>query len=179
MNTTNMRDFEDAQADEKESGLEQKLGECQEKLRIYLYRCCRDTHVIDDLLQKVNLFVWEKREQWDSKTPLLKWAYRIAYFTAKSHFRDKGREKYILSEEALDLAVAQEEQDETEMERKRNLRFCLEKLTGRDRELMKERYEESKSVSELADKEGKSADAMAQKLRRIRIKLSNCLSFSS
>jgi RNA polymerase sigma-70 factor (ECF subfamily) len=52
---------------------------------------------------------------------------------------------------------------------------CVEHLRARDKEMIRRRYEENISVSELASRIGRSADAVYKSLHRIRTSLLACI----
>ena len=64
----------------------------------------------DDVLQECNKVLWIKREEWDSETIFLKWAYRVCFFQVKAYFRNQSREKLVFNDELLEI-MGREEPD--------------------------------------------------------------------
>ena len=72
---------------------------------------------------------------------------------------------------APDLAAAAESADPWIFA----LKECVERLTQRDRELLKGRYDDGSSIQALAADAGRSADTIYKLLRRIHEDLFDCI----
>jgi len=138
--------------EELESAFVIEIAQSQPMMRSYLAKLLANSISTDDVLQEANKILWIKRADWDPETAFLKWAYRICYFQAKA-----------------------EPRDETPRERERALLGCLRKLRSDDREVLLRRYQSGESIDQLAVDLGVAANTLSQRLRRIRIRLHDCV----
>ncbi|MEO0795570.1 MAG: sigma-70 family RNA polymerase sigma factor [Verrucomicrobiota bacterium] len=154
-----------------------EISEAQTPLRSYIWKLVGHRQDVDDILQKTNVIIWKKRMDWDPETTFLKWAYRIAYFQVKAHFRDNGRERSRLQfdDSLIDLLAKEEPHFSSSNELLDALDTCLGKMDGERRDLLIRRYEGDLSVEALAEKSGRSANGLSQMLRRSRSQLSDCI----
>ncbi|WP_018968571.1 sigma-70 family RNA polymerase sigma factor [Rubritalea marina] len=154
-----------------------EISEAQSALRSYILKLTGNHHTAQDVLQETNIVLWQKRMDWDPTTTFLKWAYRVAYFQTKAHFRDQSREQQRLTfnDSLLDLLAKDEPQYDTEAPLQDALDHCLSKMDEEKRRLLLRRYQPDSSVEELAEETGQSANTLSQSLRRLRTKLSQCI----
>jgi len=131
----------------------------------------------DDLLQETSLVICEKFDDFVAGTDFVAWACQIAWWRIRYSRQKFARSKVIFDDDVLE-AVAhtavtlREEMDE----RHEALATCLEKLPGRDRELVLTRYEPGSGVAEAAKRTGRSMDAAYKALNRLRKLLHDCVS---
>ncbi len=151
-----------------------EITEAQSRMRAYIGKLLAFGSATDDVLQKSNLVIWDKREQWDPETPFLKWAYRICYFQVKAHIRDAGREKLVFTDSLLDTLANEHPSADAPQSQLEALRHCLTKMDPDKRSLLLERYNGEK-VEDLAARHNKKPNALSQTLRRLRIELMHCI----
>jgi RNA polymerase sigma-70 factor (ECF subfamily) len=150
-------------------------------MRAYLAKLLSNSSSTDDVLQEANKVIWMKRSHWDPETPFLKWAYRICYFQAKAYLRDLGRERLVFREDLLDLLAEDHPREDAVALREKALSSCLQRLDPKDRQLVLRHYHPEESLSSMAEDFGVSANTLSQRLRRLRIRLHQCVqnSFAS
>jgi len=161
--------------EEIESAFVNEIAQSQLMMRSYLAKLLANSISTDDVLQEANKVLWIKRSDWDPETPFMKWAYRICYFQAKAFLRDSKRERLVFREDLFDMLAAEEPRDDTTRQRERALLGCLKKLRSDDREVLLRRYEAGESVDKLAVDTGVGANTLSQRLRRIRVRLHDCV----
>jgi RNA polymerase sigma-70 factor (ECF subfamily) len=130
----------------------------------------------EDVLQETSLVLWQKFDQYQSGTDFVAWACRIAQLEVLKFYRRKGRSKLLISQQAMD-AVAEKTVDYgAQLEARQNaLSTCLQRLSGRDRDLLERRYVKSHSPSQIASQVGRSIHAIYKALTRIHDDLMNCI----
>ncbi len=138
-----------------------------------------DRALASDLLQKTNVTLWQKREEFVPGSNFFAWARRIARYHVLNERRKFGRER-VMFDDALfkELVERQASRDEeaTELQPQVSaLRKCLEQLKPEQREMIQKRYTPNGSVEELAQQTGKSEAAISQLLYRLREILRNCI----
>ena len=152
-----------------------ELTKAQPKMRGYVAKLLANSPSTDDVLQECNKLLWVKRTDWDPDTIFLKWAYRVCYFQAMAYCRDKSREKLIFNPELIEMMREENPDEHTHSEREVAMEQCLSKLKEPSREILLERYRNNLSVEQMAEREGLTANALSQKLLRLRYKLQHCI----
>jgi RNA polymerase sigma-70 factor (ECF subfamily) len=152
-----------------------ELTQAQSKMRIYLAKLLANSPSTDDVLQECNKVLWVKRDDWDSSTVFLKWAYRVCYYQVKAYFRNQSREKLVFNDELLDLIGKEDPDLNSPKDREVAMNQCLEKLDSNDRALLMERYQGERTVDQLAKREGIPPNTLSQKLLRLRHQLLICI----
>lgn len=135
----------------------------------------RNPHDADDVFQQVVLSALEVRENLNDSEHLLAWASRAVRHRAI----DQARRKSLgsLSERTLDLLAAEwgDPSVPVSSDKSDALWGCLEKLTPAARTLMKLRYFDGLPVPLIADRMGRSTDAIYQLLSRTHRALRSCV----
>ena len=132
----------------------------------------------EDVLQNTNQILWKESDKFEPGTNFRAWAFQIARYQVLQH-RDKLKragERVPFSDELMEtLAVRSEEKESSIERRQRFLKFCLEKLPERQREVVERRYFEHKSVQGIAEEMGVEPNAISQLLFRCRTSLLKCI----
>src|SRR6478752_4764021 len=115
-------------------GFVQELTGCQDDLILFIRTLCGDFNLAADLRQEVNMVLWRKRDKFTPGTSFRSWAYRIAHFEVKAHFRQTKRGRVdSLDPELLDCFAAELPEAIGELpERRQALAGCMEHLTPKD-----------------------------------------------
>lgn len=149
---------------------------CHLDLLRYVLTLLPDYHQAQDVVQEVARLLWQKREEYDPGRSFLLWARGFAHFEVlKVLKRQAVRGKYFSEELVEELAqqrIAQEDQLAAQREA---LTGCLQKLDAASRELLRSRYDGEMTVQQLAEQQGKSANALSIMIHRIRQKLVECV----
>lgn len=132
----------------------------------------------DEIMQEVSVVAWRKFERSldDHDEEFVRWLCTIARFEVLRYRRKLARDRLVLDEDVLSL-LADEGLEEVSLRAKQRLALdgCLRKLNHGHRELVLRAYAADQSIRELAAEIGKSPDAVYQLLRRIRVKLLDCI----
>lgn len=135
----------------------------------------RNPHDADDVFQQVVLAALETRDQLRDGDHLLAWAVRAVRHRAI----DTARRKHLrnLSDRVLDLLVAEwgDPSGTVPSDRVEALWGCLAKLTPSARTLMKLRYFDGLPVPLIAERMGRSPEAVYQLLSRTHRGLRSCV----
>ena len=131
---------------------------------------------VDEITQEVSLIAWEKFGQLENVEEFPKWACVIARYRVLEFRRKRFRDRLVLNEKVFDLLM-EEALEETGHHdaRLRHLEQCLEQLPPANRKLVSAAYEPGASIDELARSAGKKANALYQKLWRLRQLLRECV----
>jgi len=153
------------------------IAENQLALTGYLRTLLRNPSDVNDVLQETNLVLWRKRAEYDPERPFINWACKFALNQSLACLKKKSRDKHqLLSEQVLETvaraALRRVEQIDTRMGA---LRDCLKQLSSEHQTILRKRYRDGVSVSELATEAGRSPNALSLMLYRIRNLLKECI----
>jgi RNA polymerase sigma-70 factor (ECF subfamily) len=145
------------------------------RLYSYIYLLVGNEVDADDVFQETSRVLWEKFGEFTPGTSFLAWAERVAHFQTL-HFRSRRkRDRLQFSAEFID-AIAQQRAGSLEsLERRQQaLDDCLGKLREPDQQLIRLRYSEGATTKSVAERVGRSVDAVYKALNRIEGLLLDC-----
>lgn len=154
--------------------------------RLYAFICTLvvDAADAEDVLQETNVAVWEQIDRFEPGTNFLAWACRIAHYkvlklrdAAKRHrVRLDDAVVELLATEAIESQRADAMQTAERFEQLRlALASCMEKLPAGHRDVLVRHYQARDSLATIGASIGRTANAIAQLLHRIRVTLRNCV----
>lgn len=159
-----------------QSHFEALWNDAAPRVRVFLAAACRDTTVVDDLMQEVAMTAWRKRGEFDKDQRFEAWMIGMARFVLLRHRRDMARQKVILAPDLIEqietLAMADSESGD---DRRQALAACVNGLGESDRTLLKIRYEARTPLAEAAQQLGRSHGAIRTALARLRNSLERCV----
>lgn len=131
---------------------------------------------VDEIAQEVSLIAWQKFDQLDRVEDFPRWACVIAKYRVLDFRRKRFRDRLVLNEKLFDLLL-EEALDETKTQNARlnKLEHCLGQLPAASKKLLMAAYEPGASIDEFARSVGKSANALYQRLWRLRQILRKCV----
>jgi RNA polymerase sigma-70 factor, ECF subfamily len=130
-----------------------------------------------DLLQEVNITLWQKRESFQIGTNFKAWAFQTIRYHMLNHRRRLVSQGWLVFDDDLIQRMApgfESEPDELE-ERHFALRQCLMRLRPQDRELLHHRYATDGSLQEYATKIRRSEGTLKAVLFNLRAALKRCI----
>jgi RNA polymerase sigma-70 factor (ECF subfamily) len=154
----------------------QEIARHQPRLRGLLRCLLAQANDVDDLLQEVNLVLWEKADQFRPGTDFWAWTSQIARFKALNQARKLGRERLVFDMEVLErLADVASQRLQTPDHRRVALDHCLKQLPPSQRQLVDLRYASGQTIDKIAESIGRPAGSIRQTLYRIRAALLACI----
>jgi RNA polymerase sigma-70 factor, ECF subfamily len=145
---------------------------------------CR-SDVVDDVLQTTYLVAWQKLTSFTyveaaPDEELVRWMCTIARFEVMTYLRRYGESRLPFEARVMEeIADVFEVHSDALESRHLALKECLDKLSFRQREMLKLRYWREMSVKELAAQRGQEANAVYTALSRIRKILEQCIRHST
>ena len=129
-----------------------------------------------DVLQLTNIALWKKADKFRPGAAFLPWALKVAKFEILAFLRVRRRDRHTFSPELVELMVdvAAERSQELQV-RSSALYECIKLLPERSREFLRVRYAQQQSIKEVAEKTGRSLDAVKSLYLRIRKSLELCI----
>ena len=148
----------------------------QRELFLYIYSLVHRFDDANDILQEVNLALWRDARQSANVADFRSWTYRVAYNQILTHRKRQGRHRLHFDGSLLaDLAEKSQSKDELAEAYQAALRQCSRTLPAPNWQLLAMRYQESLSVSAIAQRLKRSATAVSQSLYRVRATLLKCI----
>lgn len=130
----------------------------------------------DDVMQEVSVVLWEKFDSFRAGADFRGWAFGVARFEVLAWLRDKGRDRLVLSEEAVTKLVEETAPDESRLARQREaLEACLKKVAPGQRELLMQAYQPESRIQDVASGSGRTVPGFYQWLHRMRKVLLDCI----
>ncbi len=130
----------------------------------------------DDLLQETSAVLWRKLDEFEPGTDFSAWAMSVARFQVLNYRKKQRLSQARLSDETVealaDRMAALSEQSDA---RRDALQRCLAKLSDRDRELVRLRYQPGATTQTVVDRVGRSLPAVYKALNRIHTQLLLCI----
>ena len=131
---------------------------------------------VDDVMQETAASLWKKFADYDASQPFLPWARRFALFEVLKWRQRLGRSKLIFNDDLIHQVAAEQDAVQPELEQRRKaLDICLAKLGRRDRQLLRQRYQDGLTVMDLAQSEGIKPHKLYYALEKIRRNLLACI----
>jgi len=129
-----------------------------------------------EVLQQVNLKLWEKRDDWSPTTEFLPWAFTVARYTVLAFFRDLSRDRHVFDSDVCELMAQPSEVAVGDVgNRSRALQECLKNVPAKDVSLLDAHYVLKQPLKQIADEAGRSHGAIKALLFRIRRILARCI----
>ncbi|MEY5026819.1 MAG: hypothetical protein RLZZ244_2347 [Verrucomicrobiota bacterium] len=145
----------------------------------YLVTVARDFHLAEDIFQETCVKAIGRAAEFESETHLFHWARTTARNRAIDTIRRVQARYSGLSSETLDALAAEwpaEGEKESTVEA---LERCLKKVTPNNQMLLRMRYFEEQSCSEVALRMQRKVESVYQALARVHKALGECMRASS
>lgn len=132
---------------------------------------------VPDILQETNLITWQKRSEFIPGTNFKAWAFAIARNKVLQHMQKTNRRSTLLQKADLtDLLIEKSSSSTESMELKsKALEHCLSKLSKKNREIVRARYEQGDSLAQHSTRTKRSESSLRVTLHRIRNSLRKCI----
>lgn len=148
-------------------------------LNAFIYGMVRDSSVTDDIFQDVWIQLTKAVEKGVQIENLERWCRGVARNRILQYWRTKRRDKVLANSSLLDLVDVAFEENREEKERldqnRHALRKCMETLPDKSSRILKMKYSHNLEMKSIAEKIGKSTDAVKMLVCRIRKSLRKCI----
>ena len=155
-----------------------QLASCQADLLTYAFSLVQNMADAEDVCQRAAVVLWQKYDQFQTGSDFRLWALKTTQFEAFNFIRRRRTDRAFFHDETL-LAIAATQGTDDDPADSQNqwklLTGCLEKLTSRQRKLLKARYEGTMTLAEIADKLKRNHATVRSQLSRIRRGLRECV----
>lgn len=150
----------------------------QVSLLAFLHSVVPNATDAEDLLQRVNLVLWRKREQFEAGTNFKAWAFSVARWEARAFFKERKRQDWLVFNDELTTLIAERLAslpDAGVQSQPEALQHCLGRLSAPHRRLILDRYQAGRTIKDCAERAGRSEQGLRVTLHRIRIALRLCM----
>ncbi|HEY1120862.1 MAG TPA: sigma-70 family RNA polymerase sigma factor [Haloferula sp.] len=142
----------------------------QRSLLLYIKSLVTNHHEAEDLLQRANMILWQKRANFESGSNFRAWSFTIARLEVLNQLRQQRRDQRVFSdrqnfESSPVFDPAAEGDDEAMLHA---LKDCLERLSSKDQELLFVRYATDQPLKEYAENLRRSPGTLKARLFQIR-----------
>ncbi|MDP4646082.1 MAG: sigma-70 family RNA polymerase sigma factor [Akkermansiaceae bacterium] len=155
------------------------LTDHQEVIRSYIISQLPGSPDVRDILQEVNIMLWEKAEEFEIGTNFGAWSCTVAYYKILEHRRKLKMDGKLAFADDLGALLSDESigRETDDLEEKRTaLILCLRKLSSKNRDLLRARYESQKGGMErVAEETGRTKESLRVTLSRLRSVLRRCI----
>ena len=153
-----------------------ELTQVQQRLFGFLFKRLADREQARDVLQRTNLVLCRKAEQYQTGTNFKAWAMSVANFEVMAYRKTQVRERLVFSDEVDDMIGSREDEfSSSQTDRISHLNHCLQLMSPQNRQLIEHRYEGENSIEKIADEIGATVVAIRVKLHRLRKLLLECI----
>lgn len=153
------------------------LTEHQVMIRNFVASLVPAIDVRADILQEINILLWEKRASFELGTNFKAWAFAVARYVIMNNqkrFRRDGR--LVFCSEVVDaLSDDFESLDPEPDERMEALQLCMQRLREEDQVLLLDCHAERGSIERIAKERSQPAGTIRSILLRLRHRLLNCI----
>lgn len=131
----------------------------------------------EEILQDVNLYIWQHADQFERGTNFAAWALKIAHFCVLTSRKRQLRDRLLFDDALLErLATTAHASDAHSDQFQDALETCLQKLRPREHDLISQLYGDPLATPEgLAKLIGRSVNGLYVSIHRIRTKLLDCI----
>lgn len=134
---------------------------------------------VNDVLQRTNLVIWQKRATFEVGTNFRAWAFSIARWEVKAYLKERKRKSWLIFDEDLTEKLTQTMEEISEEspvhELRMSLELCIQNLKPDERELLTHRYHTDEPLKQYAESHGRSVGTLKVTLCRIRASLKRCI----
>lgn len=147
----------------------------ERRIYSYILTLVHDWSISEDILQETARVMLMKFNEFESGTNFLAWALCIARYQVMD-YQKRQNSKVMFDSELVDL-LEQEINDCHDVDEQEHdaLKQCLKKLNERDKYLIELRYDIGSTVKSIAERVGRSANAVYHSLNRIHCQLLQCV----
>ena len=128
-----------------------------------------------DVVQEAAVALWRHFAEYDPARPFVNWACGYARIEVRRFLRRAQRRAMLSEAAAAALMASDDAQAAAHEERERHLAECRAHLAPEQRQVLDGYYVEEQSVDALAERHGRSVEAIYKMLQRIRHALLECM----
>lgn len=162
--------------DNIENIVELEITKIQLRLMAFICKLTGGIPESEDILQAVNLKLWQQRRGYDASRPFFNWACAIAKFEIMTHRKTLARSRLVFSDAFVEeMAERLAAPGENANLRLAFLEQCRRALSGTPRQIIEWFYTDRLSIAEIAGRLGRTGASVANSLYHARHLLRLCI----
>ena len=150
-----------------------ELTEVQQRLFGFLFKRLADREQAREVLQRTNLVLCRKADNYEPGTNFKAWAMTVANYEVMAYRKTQVRERLVFTAE-VDAMIGPDE-DGRSSAQSAHLSHCLQGMSSKNRELLDWRYQGEHTMEKIAEDIGSTIGAVKVKLHRLRRQLLGCI----
>ena len=164
-----------------ESDLIREFLQHRRTLMAYVYAIMHNRDAAEEVFQELGLAVTDHARRGTEVKHFIGWAVGIARRQIAAYYRENEKQRRMLPwtdrlADALAQAVMENKHYlDREKDRYLLLEECIEELTGRNQQVIEQRYQHGKSNTAIAEELGWKVDSVKVALSRVRKLLGQCV----
>ena len=148
----------------------------QPRLYGFILKRLADQDQARDVLQRTNLVICQKAEDYKPGTSFTAWTFTIARFQLMAWRKNQSRNRLVFSDTVYEHIDGKNKPSEVDDDvRVDALKECMKKLNPDERDLLEQRYRHDIPFATIASTMNASVDAIGMRLSRIRRRLAKCI----
>ncbi|MBI9019574.1 MAG: sigma-70 family RNA polymerase sigma factor [Phycisphaerae bacterium] len=148
----------------------------QKRIFSYILMMVPNVNDAEEILQEVSSLLWQKFDDYKPGTHFAAWGVKIAHNKIYEYSRSKRKYHLLFEGEFLEICADKAEKSSQLFDsRLKVLNECVQKLSDKDRELLKYRYENGLTIKKIAEEVGRTAHGLYKVMTRIHKNLSQCV----
>ena len=153
-----------------------ELTEVQSRLFGFLFKRLADREQAREVLQRTNLVLCRKADNYEPGTNFKAWAMTVANYEVMAYRKTQVRQRLVFTDE-VDAMLGPDDDDRSsaQSERAAHLYHCLQGMSSKNRELLDWRYQGDRTMEKIAEEIGSTIGAVKVKLHRLRRQLLGCI----
>ena len=152
------------------------LNEIQSSLFQFIFSLIPHKQDAEDVLQKTNLILIQKQEEFDPKIGSFKtWSFNIARYQAMAHRTLRFRSKICFSNELTEVLADEAIDYETAQIQKNALNKCYKKLPEHMKKIAELRFKRDLIMKEISLSVNRPMGSISATLTRIRANIRKCI----
>jgi RNA polymerase sigma-70 factor, ECF subfamily len=153
-----------------------ELTEVQQRLFGFLFKRLADREQAREVLQRTNLVLCRKADNYEPGTNFKAWAMTVANYEVMAYRKTQVRERLVFTDEVDALLGPDEDgRSSAQSDRVAHLSHCLKGMSLKNRELLDWRYQGERTMEKIAEDIGSTIGAVKVKLHRLRRQLMGCI----
>lgn len=158
------------------SDFQSELKIHQQQMLAFIFGLIPHKQDAEDILQKTNLILLQKQDQFNSKKGSFKaWAFQIARYQVLAHRTIHARSKICFSNELTEVLADESVDFDTPEIKKNALNKCYKKLPEHMRQITELRFKKELSYKEISVCVNRPVSAISATLTRARQNIMGCI----
>lgn len=149
----------------------------QRRILAYIITLVPNRHDAEEIMQETTVLMWEKRGDFVSGTDFVAWGARIAYYKILNYRKQIVKHRHLIMDDSQFARIEQQAMSKCRQSEEvlYKLDECIRKISGPDRRLIRMKYSQNISASEIAVRINKSVRSVYLAITRIHNVLLSCI----